>query len=50
MRKPRGSPPGQVVMERARTVFVTPDPELAERLTKLGELRFRTMNLEAKDV
>jgi predicted ribosome quality control (RQC) complex YloA/Tae2 family protein len=34
VRKPRGSPPGRVVMERARTVFVTPDPELAERLAE----------------
>lgn len=34
VRKPRGSPPGRVAMERAHTVFVTPDPELAERLSE----------------
>jgi hypothetical protein len=34
VRKPRGSSPGRVVMERAQTLFVTPDPELAERLAE----------------
>ncbi len=38
VRKPRGAAPGQVVMERAHTVFVAPDPALAERLaTDAGE-------------
>ena len=32
VRKPRRSPPGQVLVERAKTLFVTPDPELEERL------------------
>jgi len=32
VRKPRGAPPGAVVMEYQDTVFVEPDPELAERL------------------
>jgi predicted ribosome quality control (RQC) complex YloA/Tae2 family protein len=32
VRKPRGAPPGQVMVERARTVFVTPDASLEERL------------------
>jgi predicted ribosome quality control (RQC) complex YloA/Tae2 family protein len=32
VRKPRRSPPGQVLVERARTLFVAPDPELEERL------------------
>jgi len=32
VRKPRKAPPGQVVMERARTVFVAPDPALERRL------------------
>lgn len=34
VRKPRGASPGTVTMERARTLFVTPDPELAERLVE----------------
>jgi predicted ribosome quality control (RQC) complex YloA/Tae2 family protein len=32
VRKPRKSPPGTVSLERARTVFVEPDPALEERL------------------
>ncbi|MCG6956723.1 MAG: NFACT RNA binding domain-containing protein [Gemmatimonadetes bacterium] len=32
VRKPRGSPPGRVTMERARTLFVSPDPEWEEAL------------------
>lgn len=32
VRKPRKAPPGQVVMERARTVFVVPDPDVVQRL------------------
>src|SRR5690606_10223970 len=32
VRKPRKAPPGLVVPERVRTVFVEPDPELEERL------------------
>ena len=32
VRKPRGAHPGSVVMQRAQTLFVEPDPELAERL------------------
>ncbi|HSR42671.1 MAG TPA: NFACT RNA binding domain-containing protein [Longimicrobiales bacterium] len=32
VRSPRGSPPGSVVPERVRTVFVEPDPELERRL------------------
>ena len=32
VRKPRKAPPGQVVLERARTLFVTPDPALEQRL------------------
>ena len=32
VRKPRGAPPGAVVPDRVRTVFVAPDPSLAERL------------------
>jgi predicted ribosome quality control (RQC) complex YloA/Tae2 family protein len=32
VRKPRGSPPGRVVLERARTLFVSPDPDLPDRL------------------
>ena len=34
VRKPRGAAPGAVIPERVRTVFVAPDPTLAE---KLGE-------------
>ena len=33
VRKPRGSKPGSVVPDRVRTVFVTPDEALAERLS-----------------
>ncbi|MGQ0560582.1 MAG: NFACT RNA binding domain-containing protein [Gemmatimonadota bacterium] len=32
VRKPRRSPPGTVIMERAKTVFVQPDPDLEMRL------------------
>jgi NFACT N-terminal and middle domains/NFACT protein RNA binding domain len=32
VRKPRGSPPGRVTIERAKTVFVEPDAELETRL------------------
>ncbi len=32
VRKPRGAPPGTVTLEREKTVFVSPNPEVAERL------------------
>jgi predicted ribosome quality control (RQC) complex YloA/Tae2 family protein len=32
VRKPRGAPPGAVIPSRVKTVFVEPDPDLAERL------------------
>ena len=32
VRKPRGAPPGTVTLEREKTVFVSPDAELAEEL------------------
>lgn len=32
VRKPRGAPPGRVVPERVRTLFVEPDPEVERRL------------------
>jgi len=32
VRKPRGSPPGAVVPQRVRTIFVEPDPALGDRL------------------
>ena len=32
VRKPRGAPPGSVVPDRVQTLFVAPDPSLAERL------------------
>ena len=32
VRKPRGAAPGAVIPDRVRTVFVAPDPTLAERL------------------
>ena len=32
VRKPRGAPPGSVVPDRLRTIFVEPDPALGERL------------------
>ena len=32
VRKPRGAPPGTVTLEREKTVFVSPDRELAETL------------------
>ncbi len=32
VRKPRGAAPGTVVVEREKTVFVAPDPTVAERL------------------
>lgn len=34
VRKPRGAAPGAVVPDRVQTVFVSPDPALAERLPK----------------
>ena len=36
VRKPRGAAPGQVVVERARTLFVAPDSALAQRLHEAG--------------
>ena len=36
VRKPRGSPPGRVAMERTETVFVTPDPAILTRLAALS--------------
>ena len=33
VRKPRGAPAGAVVPERVQTLFVAPDPSLADRLT-----------------
>jgi len=32
VRKPRKAPPGLVTVERARTLFVAPDPDVADRL------------------
>lgn len=32
VRKPRGAPPGRVVPQRVKTIFVEPDPELEQRL------------------
>ena len=32
VRKPKGAPPGAVIPDRVRTVFVAPDPSLGERL------------------
>ncbi|MGB1779766.1 MAG: NFACT RNA binding domain-containing protein, partial [Longimicrobiales bacterium] len=32
VRKPRGSAPGAVAPDRVQTLFVSPDPDLAERL------------------
>ena len=37
VRKPRGSPPGSVIPERVRTVFVQPDPAVEERM-RAGDL------------
>ena len=34
VRKGRKAPPGQVLVERAKTLFVTPDPQLEERLRR----------------
>jgi predicted ribosome quality control (RQC) complex YloA/Tae2 family protein len=34
VRKPRSSPPGRVLVERGKTVFVEPDPRVAERLSE----------------
>jgi len=34
VRKPRKAAPGQVVLERASTVFVAPDPALERRLRR----------------
>ena len=36
VRKPRGAPPGAVIPDRVQTVFVSPDPSLAERLSESG--------------
>jgi predicted ribosome quality control (RQC) complex YloA/Tae2 family protein len=38
VRKPRGAPPGQVVPQRVRTVFVEPDAGLERRLADEAEL------------
>jgi len=32
VRKPRKAPPGRVVVDRAKTIFVVPDPDLEERM------------------
>ncbi|HEX5726329.1 MAG TPA: NFACT RNA binding domain-containing protein, partial [Longimicrobiaceae bacterium] len=32
VRKPRGAPPGRVTVQHAKTLFVSPDPALEERL------------------
>lgn len=37
VRKPRRSPPGRVVFERGKTIFVEPDPEMEERLREVEE-------------
>jgi hypothetical protein len=34
VRKPRGAAPGAVLPQRVRTIFVEPDPALADRLTE----------------
>lgn len=34
VRKPRKAPPGQVLVERAKTLFVAPDPGMEERLRR----------------
>lgn len=34
VRKPRGAPPGAVIPQRVKTLFVEPDPALAERLRR----------------
>jgi predicted ribosome quality control (RQC) complex YloA/Tae2 family protein len=36
VRKPRGAPPGSVLPDRVKTVFVTPDPALVETLADEG--------------
>jgi predicted ribosome quality control (RQC) complex YloA/Tae2 family protein len=36
VRKPRKSPPGQVLVERVKTLFVKPDPAVEERLREGG--------------
>jgi predicted ribosome quality control (RQC) complex YloA/Tae2 family protein len=36
VRKPRGSPPGRVTVERARTLFVSPDPDWEALLATPG--------------
>lgn len=36
VRKPKGARPGMVIYERQRTLFVTPDPKLIERLGASG--------------
>jgi len=37
VRKPRKAPPGSVMVERVKTVFVSPDPEVEERLGRSDE-------------
>ncbi len=34
VRKPKGSPPGRVAMERVHTLFVEPDPRVEDRLSE----------------
>jgi hypothetical protein len=34
VRKPRGSPPGTVILQQSRTIFVEPDPDLPKRLRR----------------
>jgi predicted ribosome quality control (RQC) complex YloA/Tae2 family protein len=36
VRKPRKAPPGAVLIERTRTLFVEPDPALEDRLREEG--------------
>ena len=36
VRKPRKAPAGQVVVERVKTLFVEPDPDLPDRLSESG--------------
>jgi predicted ribosome quality control (RQC) complex YloA/Tae2 family protein len=37
VRKPRKAPPGTVIPERIKTLFVEPDPELPKRLERERE-------------
>jgi len=37
VRKPKGSPPGKVVIERVHTLFVEPDPRMEQRLSREDE-------------